>query len=134
MSNWLLVALVGLLGCICVVGLTISTAGDLEPLVAIPIASVLQLPGYVLIGLLMGLALRNLGPTTIAYGVAVIGGASLHTALLAVPGFEGANYSAARFNNGLVDSLYVLIVAGIFVLIGAALAFAFNVYVRHQDI
>lgn len=134
MRSWIFAVVVGVLGCVSVVGITISTAGDLEPLVAVPIAGALQLPGYVLIGILLGLALRQLGPTAIAYAISVVGGASLHTALLAVPGFDAANYTAARFNNGLVDSLFVLIVAGIFVLIGAGLAFGFNVYVRHQDI
>lgn len=129
--SWAVGVLAGVMGAISATGLLTSTSGDLEALVAWDLPNGLQIPGLIVIGLLLGLALRDLGRNALAYGLTCILGASIHTTLYALPGFDTANYTAGRLNNGLTTSLFVLVFAGIFVLVGQGLAFGINAYGRN---
>ncbi len=130
MIGWFKAVLVGIMGGISAAGVLTATSGELEPLFAFGVPGVLQIPALIVIGLLIGLALPDLGQTGLAFLLTITLAATIHVTLYAVPGFDGQNYTASRFNNGLTSSLFVLIFGGVFVLMGQAIAIGINVYVR----
>jgi hypothetical protein len=123
---WARAVLAGLMGGICVAGLLTSTSGELQPLVAFAI----QLPGLIVIGLLVGLTAPDLNRAALAYGLTIAVAASLHILLYAIPGLDTINYTTARFNNGFSTSLFVILFGGIFLLIGQGIAVVINIYGR----
>ncbi|MFW6075659.1 MAG: hypothetical protein ACOC9Y_08690 [Chloroflexota bacterium] len=126
--------LVGVLAALGCVGLVLSTSGELQALAPLRFPESLLFPGLTVIGLLASFGLRAFTKVAIAYILIVVLSPSIYTAVLAVPGFDPGNYSVARFNNGLTESVFVLIATGIFVLIGMSIASAVNVYLRNIDI
>ncbi|HLT20187.1 MAG TPA: hypothetical protein VKZ96_12070 [Thermomicrobiales bacterium] len=130
MIGWLRAVLTGILGGLCVAWLLTSTSGDLDGLVAFDVPRVLQIPGLILIGLLIGIAVPVIGEGAVAYATALLVAATVHVMLYAVPGLNMANYTNARFNNGFSTSLFVLMFGGIFLMIGHGAAIGLNVYAR----
>ncbi len=130
MILWLRAILAGLMGGICAAAVLTSTSGELQSLVAFDIPGLLQIPGLILVGLLVGLVTPDLGRGAAAYLTALLLAAPLHVLLYALPGFETANYTTARFNNGFSTSLFVFLIGGIFLLVGQGAAIAINVFVR----
>jgi hypothetical protein len=128
--GWLRAIAAGILGGLCVAWLLTSTSGELEALVAIDVPRFLQIPGLIVIGLLIGLAVPVIGQGAVAYVTALLVAATAHMLLYAIPGLDMANYTTARFNNGFSTSLFVLVFGGIFLLIGHGAAVGLNVYAR----
>jgi hypothetical protein len=98
--------------------------------VAFELPGVLQLPGLIVLGLLVGLAIPNLGRAALSFGLAIVVAASLHILLYAVPGLDTLNYTTARFNNGFSTSLFVILFGGIFILMGQGIAALINIFGR----
>ncbi len=130
MILWARAVLVGLMGGICTVGLLTRTSGELQPVVAFNVSGALQVPGLIVIGLLIGLSTTDLRRGALAYALALAVAGSIHTLLYAVPGLDTVNYTAARFNNGLSSSLFVFLFGGLFLLVGQGIAAAINIYAR----
>ena len=129
-GSWVRAIYVGVLAGISSVAILTSTSGELEPLVAWDFANIWQIPGLIVVGVLVGIAVTDLRRGTAAYLLNVAVSASLHILLLAMPGLDSDNYTVSRFNNGFTTSIFVLVFVGVFGLVGQAIAIAFNIFVR----
>ena len=127
--EWIRAVAVGLMAGVASLAVLTSTSGDLAPLVPWDMPSVVQIPALIAIGLLVGLSVTNFAKGAVAYGLNCITSSFLHIILHALPGFDLANYTVSRFNNGFTTSFFILMMVGVFGLIGQGLALAVNVYV-----
>lgn len=133
MRYYLPAVLVGLLAAVASAGLFAGTTNDLGPLMPLEIAASWQLPLLTIIGSLCALALRDFRRSVLALGVASVGGALLFGAALASPGYIIDPVAVMLSNRALVQGTVAFMILATFLTVGAALALAFNVFVRKLD-
>lgn len=133
MRHYLPSILVGLLGAIAAAGLFASTTNDLGPLMPVETPVDWQLPLLTVIGALSALALRDFKRGAVALAVAAVGGALLNGAALASPGYVIDPVAVTLGNRALVQGMVAFMIMATFLTVGAALALAFNVFVRKLD-
>jgi hypothetical protein len=133
MQQYLPSVLVGLLAGVASAGLFAATTHDLGPLMPLDVPSAWQLPLLTVIGALISLALRDFKRSVVALGIATLGGALLYAAALASPGYVIDPVAVTLGNRALVQGTVAFMILGIFLTVGAALALAFNVFVRKLD-
>ena len=129
-GEWIQAIAAGIMAGVASLAILTSTSGDLEPLVAWDIPKMAQIPGLIAVGFLLGLSVTNFARGAVAYGLNCLTSTTVHIILYAVPGFDLANYTVSRFNNGFTTSVFILLFVGVFGLIGQGLALGVNVYVR----
>lgn len=127
-------ALVCVLGTIAMAGLVASTTEDLGALTVVPVANVLQLPGLILIGLLIGLSLRSAAAATIALLVIAVLGAIMQGLAIALAGFEVDAAAVHLMNRGIVQGFFALLLIFFFGMVGIVAAMLVNVFGRRRDI
>ncbi len=128
--RWARAVIAGVFAGLASLAVLTSTSGELEALVAFDIPTSLQIPALMVIGFLTGLAVTDLARSATAYGVNCLTSSMLHIVLYALPGLTTANYTVSRFNNGFTTSFFVLMMVGVFALMGQGAALAVNVYGR----
>lgn len=134
MRHYIVAVAVGLMGAIATAGVISSALNALASVAPVELPAALQLAALSMVGLLLGLALRDFARVGIALGITVVLSAVIIGVILAVPGLDPTYYTVARFNYALTQSVFALFLAGAFVTIGAVLAVIVNVYVRNIDI
>jgi len=122
------------LGTIAMAGLVASTTEDLKTLTIVGIPGVLQLPGIILIGLLIGLSLRSAAAATIVLLVAAIAGAIMQGMAIALAGFEIERASVYLINRGTVQGFFALLLIFFIGMVGVVSAMLINVFARQMDI
>lgn len=122
------------LGTIAMAGMVASTTEDLGPLVAVQIPGWMQIPGIILIGFLVGVALRSAASAMLSLLVIAILGAILQGLAIALPGFEIERASTYLINRGTVQGFFALILIFFIGMVGVVAALLINVFARRMDI
>lgn len=123
-----------ILGTLAMAGLIASTTEDLGPLTAVDVPNVLQIPGLILIGLLIGLSLRSAAASVIALLVISICGALMQGLAIAWAGFEVEAASVYLINRGTVQGFFALLLIFFIGMAGVVLAMLTNVFWRRSEI
>jgi hypothetical protein len=122
------------LGTIAMAGLIASTTEDLKALTVVGVPGALQLPGIILIGLLMGLSLRSAAAATIVLLCTAIAGAIMQGMAIALAGFEIEQASVYLINRGTVQGFFALLLIFFIGMVGVVAAMLINVFARRLDI
>lgn len=115
-------ALAIVLASVAAAGLLVSTSSDLDGLTPFPIDDALLLPGLVLIGLLLGLAIGDAGRSAVALVIAGTLGTLLYAAAVAAPGREVPGVRTTLIDRATSYGLLALMLIVLFGLIGVVLS------------
>ena len=126
--------LVVVFGTLAMTGMVASTTEDLGPLTLLQVPGWVQIPGIVLIGFLVGFAVRSAAATMIALLVIAILSALLQGFAIALPGFEIERASTHLINRGTVQGFFALILIFFIGMVGVVAAMMVNVFARRVDI
>ena len=125
---------ISLFGTMAMAGMVASTTEDLGPLTAVAIPAWMQIPGVIVIGFLIGFALRSAAAAMIVLLVTAIGGGLLQGFAIAAPGIEIERAATHLINRGTVQGFYAMLVIFFIGMVGVVAALLFNVFARRIDI
>ncbi len=133
MNEYLYSAAVTFCGVIAAAGIIVSTTNDLGPLTAIDVPSGWQIPALIVVGLLAGLALPDLGRMVVSVTIIVVAATLVYSLAIALPGLQVERSAVRLLNRGLVQGLFAFVLIGLFVVVGAVVAVLINSYAREVD-
>lgn len=122
------------LGTVAMAGMVASTTEDLKSLTVVGIPGALQLPGIILIGLLIGLSLRSAAAATIVLLFSALAGGIMQGMAIALAGFEIEQASVYLINRGTVQGFFALLLIFFIGMVGVVTAMLINVFARKIDI
>ncbi len=134
MNRRLEIGLIGLLGAIAGAGIVVSTTRDLGPLTVIAIPDWFQLPGIILVGILMGFASRNSPSAFGSLVIASIIGGALQGFAIAISAAGVERASVQLINRGTVQSFYAFIVIFFMGMVGVVIALGINYFARRVEL
>lgn len=115
-------ALVVLLAALANAGLIASATGDLEPFAAFALSDVWLLPGLVLLGALLALAIGDTARGAVALVPVALLGALFYGLAIAAPGFRVEGVRTTLIDRGTTYGLLALMLIALFGLAGVVVA------------
>jgi hypothetical protein len=134
MSQHLRTVAVCIFGTVAMAGMVASTTEDLRSLTVVGIPGAFQIPGIILIGLLIGLSLRSAAAASIVLLFAAIVGGIMQGMAIALAGFEIEQASVYLINRGTVQGFFALLLIFFIGMVGVVAAMLVNVFARRIDI
>lgn len=128
------IALIGLLAAIAAAGIIVSTTRDLGSLTVIDVPGWFQLPGVILVGVLVGLASRTSASAFFALLVASILGGALQGFAIGISAAGAERAAVQLINRGTVQSFYAFVVIFFMGMVGVVVALVFNNLVRRAEL
>lgn len=119
-----------LFGSIAAAGLCASTTSDLQGMTPYPINSSLILPGLILLGALVTLAINDAMRSAVALLIIAVCGATMFGLAIAAPGFRVEGVRVMLIDRGTTYGLLGLLLIALFGLCGMVLAWALNAIFR----
>lgn len=114
-------------------GLVASTSKDLGPLAPLSLAGVWLLPGLMLIGALLALAIGDGVQAAAALALSSVVGATLYGLALAAPGFAVTQAQVTLINRGTTLGLGAFLLILVFGLIGMSVTLVVAVLLGRAD-
>lgn len=134
MNRRLEIGLIGLLGAIAGAGIVVSTTRDLGPLTVLAIPDWFQLPGIILVGVLIGFASRNSPSAFGALLIASIVGGALQGFAIGISAAGAERAAVQLINRGTVQSFYAFIVIFFMGMVGVVIALGVNNFARRAEL
>lgn len=134
MRTRLYILLVGMLASVAAGGVIVSTTRDLGSLTVLEIPDWFQLPGVILVGILVGLACRNSIEAFVALAIATVLGGVLQGFAIAISAAGAERASVQLINRGTVQGFYALMVIFFFGMIGVVIAAGINLAAHRVEL
>ncbi|HUG15643.1 MAG TPA: hypothetical protein VMM78_11580 [Thermomicrobiales bacterium] len=128
--QWLLEAVVIVLASVAAAGLCASTTSDLQALTVFHVNSAWIIPGLVLIGALMTLAINDAMRSAAALMIVSVAGATLFGMAIAAPALRLDGTRVSLIDRGTTYGLLGLLLIGLFGLLGMVAVWTVNTLVR----
>jgi hypothetical protein len=116
-------ALAVLLASVCSAGLVAATSSDLAPFAPVRLSGALLIPGLMLVGALLAVAINDAVRAAAGLALAALLGASLYGFALSAPGFKVHAVQVQLINRGTTQGLVVFMLTLLFGLAGMMAAF-----------
>jgi hypothetical protein len=115
-------------------GLFASTTDRLRPLTDVSIGSVWVIPGLMLIGALVALAVEDAGRAAVSVVVAAVIGATLYGLAIAAPGLRVAGLRVKLIDDGTTFGLVALLMCGLFGMAGLGVVWITRALLGQADL
>jgi hypothetical protein len=118
------------LGTIAAAGLCASATSDLQYLTVIYISGALAIPGFILLGALVTLAINDAIRSAVALAIMSVAGATIFGLAIAAPGLRVEGVRVTLIDRGTTYGLLGMLMIAIFGLCGMVLVWVFNSLIR----
>jgi hypothetical protein len=132
-SNWPLTVLVVVLAAVANAGLIASTSEDLAGFTPVAVSDFWLIPGLILLGALLGLAVGDTGRSAVALVAVAMLGATIYGLAIAAPGFRVEGVRVTLIDRGTTYGLFALMLIALFGLSGLVLSWLVETIVGVKD-
>ena len=132
-ANWPMTVIIVIVAAFANAGLIASTSEDLSGFTPVAISDVWLIPGIILLGALLGLAIGDTGRGAVSLVVVAILGATFYGLAIAAPGFRVEGVRVTLIDRGTTYGLFALMLIALFGLSGVVIAWLIESFVGVRD-